>query len=428
MAVLLVYNSVANYQAVSRQVAEERLKNELAARATTMEREIRTTGEFSSALRAVDDKVEWTQLIADDGTVLAASSKPRKPAFDVDEVRDHLRNRKQIFKILETKAGAVLVQAFPVFLPSAEGRPRFAVLEMAGSLDGETGGLWAVRQSLLINVSAALALVISVGLLALRFRSYLAGRQLEQQLQIAREVQRNLLPAAERKSDLFEVAADCMPARMVGGDFYDTEGDTFVLGDVSGKGIPAALLMGVMHGAVRSCSWTDSAKSHEIATSRIDRLLQERASSEQYSSMFWAYFEPKAGLLRYINAGHCPPLLFRAGRRNPVRLEEGGPVLGLVPNAKFKQGSVMLGAGDLLVMYSDGIAESANAADEMFGEERIISIVRENMALSAVEIRDRILAAVREFTGQETTEDDRTLVVVRHTASNLGTRQLPEAA
>jgi len=429
VAALLAYNSVANYQSVARQVAEEQLQGELSARAAKIDQAIRANGDIVSALRVDDDKVEWTQLVADDGSVLATSNKPRKPVFDVDEVRNGLRQRKQVFKVLETQAGAVYVQAFPMFVSSGSGRPRFAVLEIAGSLAGATGGLWQVRQSLLISVAGALALMIALGVLAFRFRSYLTGRQLEQQLEIAREVQRNLLPAAERKSELFEVAADCMPARLVGGDFYDLEGDSFVLGDVSGKGIPAALLMGVLHGAVRSCSWTDSPRSHEAATSRIDRLLQERASSEQYSSMFWAYFEPKVGLLRYINAGHCPPLLFRASRRSAlVRLEEGGPVLGLVPNAKFKQGSVSLGAGDLLVLYSDGIAESSNASDEMFGEERIIDVVRANFDRSPVEIRDRILAAVRDFTGQDTTEDDRTLVVVRHTVWGLGEQVLPEAA
>jgi len=192
------------------------------------------------------------------------------------------------------------------------------------------------------------------------------------------------------------------------------DGAAFVLGDVSGKSIPAALLMGVIHGAVRSSSWTESRWHHEEATRQINRLLWERASRERFASMFWSYFDPKKGLLRYVNAGHFPPLLFQKGKRAPVRLSDGGPVLGLLPGVRFQQGAVRFEPGDVLVMYSDGVVEAANGAAELFGVDRLEAAVESGPDQTADRIRAQILAALLAFTGDGPLDDDRTLVVIRY--------------
>lgn len=207
----------------------------------------------------------------------------------------------------------------------------------------------------------------------------------------------------------------------MGGDFFDVfdTGDgasAFVLGDVSGNGIPAALLMGVIHGAVRSSSWTESPAQHETATAKINALLCDRSSRERYATMFWAYFDAQNHLLRYVNAGHFPPLLFKAGRRQTLlRLSSGGPVLGLLPGVSFQQGAVRLEPGDVLVLYTDGVVEATGSDDEQFGEERLREIAGASIGGSAEDIRNGILGALRAFSGQAGPDDDRTLMVVRYT-------------
>ncbi len=171
-------------------------------------------------------------------------------------------------------------------------------------------------------------------LIAARLRSHLEGKHLEKQLEIARQVQQDLLPSESDIPETVQFAAECIPAWRVGGDFYDTfqtgEGSVaIVLGDVSGKGMPAALLMGVMHGAVRSSSWAESAREHELCSGRLNRLLCERSSGGRFASMFWGYYNPAARRLHYVNAGHCPPILIRKRGEHveTVLLEGGGPVL-----------------------------------------------------------------------------------------------------
>jgi hypothetical protein len=148
------------------------------------------------------------------------------------------------------------------------------------------------RQSSFPNRSVVLMLVLPVAFIGVRFRSYAHGRQQKRHLEIARRMQASLLPPAQRQIvDGLEIAADCLQSSNGGGDFYDTfavsgGGSAFVLGDVCGSGIPAALLMGVLHGAVRSSTWTDSGAEHEEATSKINRVLCELTSAERAATMF----------------------------------------------------------------------------------------------------------------------------------------------
>jgi sigma-B regulation protein RsbU (phosphoserine phosphatase) len=234
--------------------------------------------------------------------------------------------------------------------------------------------------------------------------------------------------------DDFEVSGDYAPLAQVGGDFYDTfavggNRAAFVLGDVSGNGLPAALLMGVLHGAVRSSGWTTSPLDHQAATSEMNRLLCERSATSRFATMFWSYFDYRSQHLKYINAGHCPPLLVKTAKRNTVlHLCSGGPVLGFLADAEFQQGSARLDAGDVLILYSDGIVEATNAVDEEFGEDRVAAIVRAHSVDTAENIRNRILAAVDAFTGAMAPQDDRTLVVIVYLGAERGDGSDVEAA
>jgi sigma-B regulation protein RsbU (phosphoserine phosphatase) len=186
-----------------------------------------------------------------------------------------------------------------------------------------------------------------------------------------------------------------------------------VLGDVAGKGVSAALLMGVLHGAIRSLDWTRSASRHEEATARLNRLLCEKTSRERFASLFWAYFTPETGILSYVNAGHLPPLLVRAAGME--RLDDGGQVLGLLPSAHYRSGETHVEPGDLLVIFSDGIEEAANQDEEEFGEERIAQIVRQNAGSPPRLICGAIVSGIGNFLGELKPHDDQTLLIVRLT-------------
>jgi sigma-B regulation protein RsbU (phosphoserine phosphatase) len=202
-----------------------------------------------------------------------------------------------------------------------------------------------------------------------------------------------------------------------------------MLGDVSGKGFAAAPLMGFIHGAVHTSSWADSPLHHELATARLNELLHRKTAMDRFVTLFWGYFERDASRFRYVNAGHCPPVLFRArGRGNAlVPLEEGGPVLGAIPGVEYRQGEVRVEQGDLLVMCSDGILEAANAAGEEFAEARILAAVRSHWEGSPADIRDAILTDLRRFRDGIEAHDDQTLVVVRFHPRETEASEIREA-
>jgi serine phosphatase RsbU (regulator of sigma subunit) len=443
LAVGLLANSVANYVFLSQRVQVDQLRRDVAEQVARLDADLQSTPNQSHlpavlgrAQSRAGGRLAWIALRDTNDALLARTGLDVPASFTAEQVRAQLRARKSAFTTRKTEQGEVVVEAFVLRLPATGQTVRFqpasyaapatrpvALLEVGARLDGTDGRLWPLRRNLLINCSGAIALLATLLVIRARFRSYLAGQRLEQEVELARRVQQDLLPAPRDTSATFELAADFAPAADLGGDFYDAfplsgtngVGAAFVLGDVSGKGIPAALLTGVIHGAVRSSAWTESARQHRQATEQLNRLLSERASSERFASLFWGYCE--GGTLRYINAGHLAPILMRGNRPTCLRLDEGGPVLGLLPGAKFETGSVELEPDDLLVLYSDGLVEAVNQQDEQFGEERVLALVQQHRHLSATQLRDRILRAAQAFTGNAELEDDRTLLVLRYTGA-----------
>ena len=274
---------------------------------------------------------------------------------------------------------------------------------------------------LIVGVSASFALMGSLVFIAVRFNRYVRGQQIEGQLDLARRVQTDMLPARSKSLGRVDFAADCIPAWDVGGDYCDVFNAgggniAVVIGDISGKGISAALLMALIHGAIQSISWTHSPADHELASRSLNALLCKKTAKERYSTLFWGYYEPNSSMLRYVNAGHPPPILFRRNGKPEgelLRLESGGPVLGLLPEGHYEQGEQHIMAMDLLVAFSDGIVEAPNVSNEEFGEARLIEVVRNGLHTSPENIRDALLSAVRNFIGAASIADDQTLVVVR---------------
>ena len=288
-------------------------------------------------------------------------------------------------------------------------------------IDSVTQPLTFLLRYLILGVSASLVLMGSLIFIAVRFNRYVRGQQIEGQLDLARRVQTDMLPVRSKTLGRIDFAADCIPAWDVGGDFCDVFSMgggriAFVLGDVSGKGISAALLMALIHGAIQSISWARSSTDHEQASRSLNALLCRKTATERFSSLFWGYFEPEGSVLRYVNAGHPPPLLFRRGADGEIdvlKLECGGPVLGLLPEGQYQQGEQRIVATDLLVTFSDGIVEAPNSAYEDFGEQRLIDVIRQSWSESPEAIRDAVLSEIRGFIKDTPVADDQTLIVVR---------------
>jgi len=296
-----------------------------------------------------------------------------------------------------------------------------ARMDFAAYWESVTEAIQSLRQNLIIEILASLAFLATLLILALRFPRYVRGLQIQQQVDLAWQVQSDLLPPGDLDSPDFEFASECSPAGDVSGDFCDVfriAGDrsAFVLGDVSGKGISAALLMALIHGAIQSIGWTRCAAEHENATRNLNALLCRKTARERFSTLFWGYYDPETSVLRYINAGHLPPLLVRCGEFGNLevqRLEEGGPVLGVLPDARYTQGQLTLRKGDLLVAFSDGIVETTNSSGEEFGERRILDAIRAGWKDSVGSIRTRVLERAEVFANPKHASDDRTLLAVR---------------
>jgi sigma-B regulation protein RsbU (phosphoserine phosphatase) len=302
---------------------------------------------------------------------------------------------------------------------------------MALYWDSASEAFVPLRADLIVGCLAALGLAVSVIVLWTRFPHYIRGKQLEQQTELAHQVQAGLLPSPGASFESMDFAAASIPAMQVGGDFYDafSTGDGrvgLVVGDVSGKGLPAAVVVGLLLGAARASNWFEGQSEHEASCARLSELLRARTSLDSFVSLFSCCYEPKTRELRYVNAGHPPPILVRqsdGGGHSLERLEEGGPVLGVVDGAQYRQTTIALCPGDLLVLFTDGVAEASKitdgdsaeeeVSDNQFGEERLLETIRENRARSCTEIRDEILKRVHAFLGGSPAEDDLTLVVAR---------------
>jgi sigma-B regulation protein RsbU (phosphoserine phosphatase) len=238
-------------------------------------------------------------------------------------------------------------------------------------------------------------------------------RQDEADFEQARALQQTLLPSQAPQLPGVEVAGVWQPARTVGGDYYDLLklSDTqlgICIGDVAGKGMPAALLMSGLQAAVRASADPDAAPNR--VTERVRRVVVPSLSG-RFVSFFYCLYDTTTRRLRYCNAGHNPPLLVRADG-SAIRLATGGPVLSrLFRDAPLEEGSIELGAGDRLVLFTDGVSEARDAAQNDFGEERLEQFVAGNRTLGARELAATIVSAVLAYAGGRP-EDDLTLVTL----------------
>jgi len=242
--------------------------------------------------------------------------------------------------------------------------------------------------------------------------------RLEREQQVASEIQQRFLPATAPLVTGYELQGISFPCYEIGGDYYDfiqREGGKLVvaLGDVSGKGTAAALLMSSLHAAVHAQA--DIHDSLVKTISAVNRYLVESIPPNRFVTLFYAELDPKDGALAFLNAGHNPPLIVHAGG-TMEQLAAGGLPLGIMTNADFREGRTQLHPGDVLVIYSDGVSEATNPSGEEFGPTRLYEVVARNLDASAGGIRDRIESALTKFCQGTPAADDITLVICKRLA------------
>jgi hypothetical protein len=252
-----------------------------------------------------------------------------------------------------------------------------------------------------------------------RVREARERERIEQELQVARQIQQELLPEATPQLDSWELTTYYEPAREVGGDFYDflefEDGRVgLVVGDATGKGMPAALVMATTRGMLRAV--VRSVESPGEVLARVNEALVAEIPPNMFVTCLYAILDPKSGSLRYANAGHDLPYLRHHGGSYAEELRARGMPLGLMPNTRYEEKEAVLALGDNALFYSDGLVEAHNPQREMFGFARLRGLVAEHAEEGS--LVDFLMEELYSFVGESwEQEDDITLLTLRHSAS-----------
>ena len=238
---------------------------------------------------------------------------------------------------------------------------------------------------------------------------------MQEQVRLAYEIQRNLLPHVPPEVPGYDIAGTSIPAQSVGGDYYDfiqtAAGDWAIcLGDVSGKGLPASLLMANIQATLRGQTLVEAEVRDRIE--RSNKLLYRSTDVEKFATLFYGVLKPPTHEFAFVNAGHETPLVFRFDGE-VIRLETGGLALGVIDDFPYGQDKISFARGDLMVVYSDGVTDATSPSDEPFGVERLLSAVGECRGEPAAVVLERVVADVERHTAGAPQLDDITVVVVK---------------
>jgi serine phosphatase RsbU (regulator of sigma subunit) len=354
-------------------------------RAATPEEAVRAVGEGGISLLLVGAALPAASLRAVLAAVERADPRPAVIAWAEGPMRRAAALRGRVDDLVEGP------------LPPAEALARVrSTLRLAGYL-GEIA-----RQK--------------AELTALRGQMAVQARRMAEDLRLAGGIQRSLLPAPVDHKHL-DLAREFLPYRDIGGDYYDfvplgAAGMALALGDVMGKGVPAALLAATLKASVRSHLQQTGEGSWPELVSRINRMFWEVTPVGLFASLFFGVVDPAGRVLDYVNAGHFHPFVVR--RDGQIRdLDQGGAVLGLVEEAQYAQGRVRLSPGDQIVFYTDGVIERSNADGEFYGIERLKEAARRSQGDAARIALYSLLGDLQGWSGGLPADDDTTLIVAK---------------
>ena len=260
------------------------------------------------------------------------------------------------------------------------------------------------------------ALFLGIGIASAFYRRVESRARAEQELSVARTIQGSFLPTNFPAMGAVEVDAVNVPSRQVSGDFYDVvpEGEgrfLIAIADVAGKGIPAALLSSMLQASLRTQAGSISSVSAILRN--VNALVYRSTAVEQFATFFLARLDTATLELTFCNAGHNHPMILKRDGR-VATLERGGTLVGILANASYEEDVVALEPGDRLLLYTDGVSEAASPSGELYGEERLLALLRDLPAgLGCKEAIARILDELRQFMGQSEALDDITMVMAR---------------
>lgn len=280
------------------------------------------------------------------------------------------------------------------------------------------GGFTEEDQRLLAIIAAQSAQVVENARL---YEEEQALLLMQEELRFALDIQLDLLPKEAPEIPGYEIAGISIPAQVVGGDYFDfipmeDNGLAVCLGDISGKGLPAALLMANLQATIRGQSFVGPSPRECIK--RSNKLLFRSTDPGKFATLFYGVLDFEKNEFFYCNAGHDRPFLF-AGGKDPARLDVGGIVLSCMEEFSYEEAVVPFRPGDSLVVFSDGITEARNEVGEEYGEERLAALLRSSLGESAKAMIDRVIDAVRQHAGDCPQTDDMTVVVIkRHRAQH----------
>jgi len=252
-------------------------------------------------------------------------------------------------------------------------------------------------------------------------RAMIEKEVVEREIRIAATIQQRLLPKELPSIDRYQFDAAAFPCKAIGGDYYDVikmaEGEyLLVIADVSGKGIPAALLVSTLHAALHAYVRTSISLADLVQ--KLNESVYRDTPSEQYITFFVSVLNTRRNALMYVNAGHNPPYKLSIGSSEVSQLDVGGVPLGMFDSAEYETGMVDLQNDDNICLYTDGITEAFNRAAEEYGERRFVRCLTRNKELPLSRLKDAILVDIGSFTKSEPQSDDLTLLLLRRTDSN----------
>lgn len=340
-----------------------------------------------------------------------------EPKLPVDELLANLRNID--YQKIDTSLNRGQVA---LLFPSLYAMGIEVIVPM--QIQGKTKGLIILGRRInnIDYTDADIEFIFSVGSLAIismenrrLFREALEKQKMEEELDLAREIQRNLLPQKIPAYNNFDIAAVNVSSKQVGGDYYDIieldENDCVVaIADVSGKGVPASLLMANMQAFLQVICRQNVPL--DIATGLINDLISKNTADGKFITFFWGVLNDLDRTFEYVNAGHNPPLLIRNGKIS--KLEIGGMILGVMKTAiPYRSEKIQLIKDDVLVMFTDGISEAMNKKGEEFSDESLEKLSLELAGGTSENIMNKIQSEVQKFTNGANQSDDLTLVVIK---------------
>lgn len=347
----------------------------------------------------------------DKKTKVLESTVPKNKIKDIID-NERFKNLQEFISSerVQSEYPELLALKFDIVIPMKIGRETNGLILLGKRINNL---LYEVTDIEFINSVGSLA-IISLENRRL-FNEALEKQKMEEELELAKDIQRNLLPKSIPQFNGFSIAGTSVSSKQVGGDYFDIikkdENSFFVaIADVSGKGVPASLLMANLQAFLKSICTQDI--PIQKATGTINDLVSENTTDGKFITFFWGVFDTVAKTFSYVNAGHNPPLLIRDGKI--IYLDKGGMILGVMKTIfPYETETIAMQEGDLLVLFTDGVTEAKNIDDEEYGDETLEELVMKHKDKSSEDILDEIKNAVHIFTSGALQSDDITIIVVK---------------